>query len=93
MVLIEFFGQECPHCAAMKPLVEQLKQEEGIEIQQFEVWHSKENQEQMRSYADVLAEACGGDLGVPAFINAETKKSLCGEVDYETLKAWAKESP
>ncbi|MFQ5406475.1 MAG: hypothetical protein ACE5DI_04955 [Candidatus Micrarchaeia archaeon] len=90
MALIEFYGAECPHCLAMKPRVEQLEKEEGVTIEQFEVWHNAENQEKMRSYAEVLAPACGGDLGVPAFINTDTKDALCGEVTYETLKTWAK---
>jgi hypothetical protein len=31
-------------------------------------------------------DECGG---VPFFFNTETKKWLCGEVEYEEIKKWA----
>ena len=37
----------------------------------------------MRSYADILAPKCGGQLRVPTFINVETKRRHCGEIAYE----------
>ena len=67
----------------MAPLVEKIKKE-GIEIEQFEVWHSEENAEKMKQYDKGF---CGG---VPFFINTETNKFLCGGVDEEALRAWAK---
>ena len=33
MALLEFYGQECPHCDNMKPLIERLKSEEKLEIE------------------------------------------------------------
>ncbi len=87
--LIEFWGRECPHCKAMAPLVDKLKKETGAEVSQLEVWHDEKNQDEMRKHEKLLVPVCGGDLGVPAFVNLKTKAALCGEVDYETLKKWA----
>lgn len=83
-MLLEFYGTECHFCIQMQPLVEQLKKEEGIEIVQYETWHNPKNVVKMREYDKGL---CGG---VPFFFNTDTGKHLCGAVDYETLKKWAK---
>lgn len=82
--LIEFYGKECPHCEKMAVLVERLRAEEGIEIEQFEVWHDEANMARAEE-CDKVAK-CGG---VPFFFNTETKKALCGEATYEELKKWA----
>ena len=83
-MLLEFFGTECPHCMRMHPLVEKLEQEEGVEVQKFEVWHNEDNAKKMEQYDRGW---CGG---VPFFYNTETKKFICGETSYELLKKWAK---
>lgn len=87
--IIYFYGRECPHCAAMSPLVEKLAKEENIEIKKLEVWHNEKNAKLMRSYAKMIEPACGGELGVPALVNPKTKRVLCGETSYNTLKSWA----
>ncbi len=87
--LIMFWGRECPHCHVMMPLVDRLEKEKKVKLVRLEVWHNKENAEQMRKHAGVLRAACGGELGTPAFYNERTKNALCGEVDYETLAEWA----
>lgn len=39
-----FWGQGCPHCAAEKPFLEELaKKYPQLEIKEFEVYYSKEN--------------------------------------------------
>ena len=81
-VIIEFYGTECPHCIRMKPIVERLKSE-GVEFQEFEVWHSDENARKMEEYDKGY---CGG---VPFFINSATNKWICGGTSYEELKALA----
>jgi len=81
--LIEFYGKECPHCQSMEPLIERLKQEEGLHILKLEVWHNEENATLMREYDK---SRCGG---VPFFYNTKTGKWLCGAVSYEKLKEWA----
>jgi hypothetical protein len=71
------------------PRVEKLEEETGIRFDKKEVWHDEENQDLMRSFRPVLAPKCGGQLRVPTFFNPETGDVVCGEIDYETLKAWA----
>lgn len=83
-MLIEFFGETCPHCKEMAPLVDRLKSEEGVEIEQLEVWNNEENMKKMESLDQ---GKCGG---VPFFINTETGKFICGSTDYDSLKNWAK---
>lgn len=83
MALLEFYGETCPHCLKMAPLVEQLKGE-GFEVEQYEVWNNEENAKKMQEYDTGL---CGG---VPFFYNTDTKKFICGSTEYEQLLAWAK---
>ncbi len=87
-----YYGKECPHCHAMMHLVDKIKEEEGIEIEKKEVWHDEKNAEEMRSHEEVIAPACGGDLGVPVFFSKKTNKALCGEVPYEDFKKWVMEN-
>ena len=82
MALLEFYGDSCPHCVKMAPLVERLKSE-GTEIETLEVWQNEDNAKRM---AELDKGLCGG---VPFFYNTETKTFLCGEAILEDLKAWA----
>ena len=82
--LVEFYGTECVHCREMEPLINKLKKEERIEITRLEVWHNQKNAELMQKLDQ---GKCGG---VPFFYNKKTGKWLCGSVEYERLKAWAK---
>ncbi len=84
--LLEFFGTECPHCRTMKPSVERLEKELGVELEKYEVWHNDENQKLMDQYDRGY---CGG---VPFYFNTASNKFICGAVPYEELKAWAEES-
>ncbi len=39
-----FYGEECPHCANVKPFLEELEQRyPGLKIRRFEVWHDQKN--------------------------------------------------
>lgn len=69
----------------MAPLVERLKDEAGVEVQEFEVWHNEGNAILMKKYDKGY---CGG---VPFFFNKKTGKWICGETDFERLKEWALE--
>lgn len=82
MTLYEFYGEECPHCEKMEPLVENLK-DAGFDIKQLEVWHDEDNAAKQEELDD---GKCGG---VPFFINTETGEWICGETDFETLERWA----
>lgn len=83
MSLLEFYGETCPHCVTMKPLVEKLEAELGVKVEKFEVWNNEDNAKKMEEYDTGL---CGG---VPFFFNTESKKFICGSSDYTALKAWA----
>jgi thiol-disulfide isomerase/thioredoxin len=87
--LLMFHGRECPHCKKMMPLVERLEKENDIHFEKYEVWHDEKNADLMRSYRDVLAPKCGGQLRVPTFFNPETSDVMCGEVEFDKLKEWA----
>ena len=89
--LIWFSGRECPHCRRLRPTVEQMQAETGVNITELEVWHNEENARVMRGYGEAIKNACGGDLGVPAFYNEKTGKAICGMVTLEKLKSWALE--
>ncbi len=83
-----FWARECPHCRNMMPLVDRLIEEEGVEIEKLEIWHNEENADLMRSFKDVIAPKCGGQLRTPTFFDSETNDVVCGEVEYEALKEW-----
>lgn len=83
MTLYEFYGDGCPHCEKMSPKVEEVEEDEGVEIQQKEVWEDKQNAEKQQELDD---GKCGG---VPFFYNTETHQWICGEADKEKLTAWA----
>jgi hypothetical protein len=51
----------------------------------------KKNASEMRKYAKIIMPACGGSLGVPAFVNKEKKTCFCGENSYADLKKWIKQ--
>ncbi len=83
MALQEFYGESCPHCITMKPLVEQLEQELGVTVEKLEVWNNEQN-------AEILEKCDTGECGgVPFFYNTESRKTICGSADYEKLKEWA----
>ncbi len=88
--IIMFHGKECPHCHIMMPLADRLIKEAGVEIEKLEVWHSKENADKMRKHEDLIKKSCGGELGVPTFLDEENNRAFCGEASYEDLKKWAK---
>ena len=84
MPLQEFYGTECSHCNAMRPLVERLEKEEKVKVEKYEVWHNDDNAKKL----ELLDEGrCGG---VPFFFNTESNKWICGEAEYDELKKWAK---
>ncbi|MFH1712493.1 MAG: thioredoxin domain-containing protein [Patescibacteria group bacterium] len=82
MSLLEFYGETCPHCITMAPLIEKLK-EDGFTVEQFEVWNNTDNAKKMEEHDKGM---CGG---VPFFINTDSGEFLCGSVDYDALKVWA----
>ena len=43
----------------------------------------------MRKLKNIIVKASGGDLGVPCFVNLDTKDAIVGECSYEELREWA----
>ncbi len=86
--ILEFYGAECPHCQTMEPIVAQVEQDLGFNVTKYEVWHDDANREIFMQYTDIVSPACGGSLGVPAFVNTKTRKAVCGEMTAEQLKAF-----
>ena len=82
-----FHGRECPHCHIMQHIVDKLI-EEGANIEKLEVWHDENNAKEMRKFSEVIMPVCGGDLGVPAFLDKEGNRAICGELSYIELKEW-----
>ena len=80
--LIEFYGTECVHCKQMEPLMEKLSKELKAKIKRLEVWHNSENMK-------LLLQLVPGARAIPIFFNRKTGKSILGNTDYDTLKAWA----
>lgn len=81
--LLEFYGEECPHCEDMHLLVAKLEKELGVKLEKYEIWHNEKNSKLMDKYDKNF---CGG---VPFFYNTKTNKWICGSTDYEELKGWA----
>ncbi len=80
MALLEFYGEECPHCIKMFEVSKKLAAETGLAFERNEVWHHPENEKKMEPLDH---GRCGG---VPFFINTDTDKFICGEASYEELK-------
>jgi thiol-disulfide isomerase/thioredoxin len=58
-----FWGQGCPHCAKEKPFLEELKQKyPQLEVKDFEVYYSRENQELFKKVAQAYKTQ---PVGVP----------------------------
>ncbi len=86
--IIEFYGETCPHCVSMRPIIQQLEDELEVEITKLEVWQNPENEKIMAQYSDIIGEACGGYAGVPAFVNTQTHQALCGVQEEAILRAF-----
>jgi len=82
-MLLEFYGRECPHCKRIRPMLEHLEKENGLEIKRYEVWHDEKNAELMDKYAK---DRC---LGVPFLFNTDTQDFVCGEEGFKRIKEWA----
>lgn len=77
----------------MGPVITEVERQIGRRFERLEVWHHPENRARMRQVADVLRNACGGMIGVPAFFNEATGEALCGEQEFDTLLLWTQKKP
>jgi thiol-disulfide isomerase/thioredoxin len=92
MGIIMYHGAECPHCHRMMPIVAKVEKETGFKFDKKEVWHDEKNADEMRKHKKLIAPACGGDLGTPAFYSTKTHKVICGEMEYEPFLEWVKKN-
>ncbi len=81
-MLYFFYGEECPHCHDMLPIVDKLN-EGGAKIEKLETWHNDDNASKLEA---IDKGKCGG---VPYFWNDESKQWICGSTTEERVKAWA----
>lgn len=84
MSLYEYFGDTCPHCIEMRPMVEKLEHELGVSVEKREVWNNDENAKILEGIDNGL---CGG---VPFFYDDVRKTFICGATDEATMRAWMK---
>lgn len=82
-MLIMFYGDGCPHCDKMEPLVTRLEKESKVKVERLEVWNDAKNSAEQEKYDTGI---CGG---VPFFMNTVTGENICGEAPYKDLKKWA----
>ena len=82
-----FYSVNCEHCDAMLPIINELLQEQGIEIDVVEV--KADDSESVAFYDQYEKGNCGG---VPFFVNTMTGAWLCGEVTKAELQAWAEQT-
>ncbi len=65
VTLYFFWGEDCPHCAAAKPMLAALEARyPQLEVRSLEVWNSAENQ---RVFSDMIAKFGIKRTGVPTF--------------------------
>jgi thiol-disulfide isomerase/thioredoxin len=82
-MLYFFYGEECPHCHEMMPVVDKLIAE-GTRITKLETWRIEENAKKLEG---VDKGRCGG---VPFFYNDENDQFICGSTSEENVRKWAK---
>jgi thiol-disulfide isomerase/thioredoxin len=88
---IEFYGAECPHCAKMKPILEKVEIETGVNFTKLEIWHNDTNRDIFLTHADSIQKDCGV-LGVPTFYSVKTDRAICGEINEARLKRFILEN-
>ena len=82
---VEFYGEGCPHCQKMIPIVAQIENETGVHFEKLEIWNNATNKDVYLQYSEYIARDCGS-LGIPTFIGLKTNKSICGEKSADELK-------
>lgn len=78
MSTIEFYGETCPHCIGLRPIVKRAEEATKQKIEKLEVWNNQKNQAKMNKYEEIISKACGGFAAVPSFVNTKTNQALCG---------------
>jgi len=70
-IVYYFYGQGCPHCAAIEPFMENMTQKyPDVDIRMLEVWYNQTNQQ---IYTQVNAQAgISSPQGVPEVVIGKT---------------------
>jgi thiol-disulfide isomerase/thioredoxin len=70
-IVYYFYGQGCPHCAAIEPFMENMtKKYPDVDIRMLEVWYNQTNQQ---IYTQANAEAgISSPQGVPEVVIGKT---------------------
>lgn len=87
--LLFFYGTDCPHCEAMRPLLGKLAFETGVVFDERDVWTNQADYRVYENYQNRVSAKDPECVGLPFFYNTQTGDYLCGEVNYRTLKKWA----
>lgn len=82
-MLYFFYGEDCPHCHTVMPIVDKLISE-GVKIEKLETWNNKENGKLAHKKDH---GKCGG---VPFFLNEESGEWICGSTEESNIRTWAK---
>ena len=82
---VEFYGEGCPHCNKMVPIVAQVENDTGVQFEKMEIWYNDTNKAFYRNYQDYITRDCGF-LGVPTFLSLKTNRSICGEKSADELE-------
>ncbi len=84
-----FYGTDCPHCDAMRPLIGKLAFDAGIILDERDVWTNQADFRLYENYQNHVAKTDPECMGLPFFYDTKTGSYLCGEVSYKELLAWA----
>ncbi len=82
--LIEFYGEECPHCFKMQKIISKFEKKHKTKLTKLEVWHNEENKKSMEEFAVLKKQR-----NVPFFYNKDNGKFICGEATLKELEDWA----
>lgn len=69
--LIYFWGNGCPHCAAVDDFVNSWEFKDKLDVQKFEVWYNKQNQALMTKLAGEKCNIKPQGMSVPLLIKPE----------------------
>ena len=92
---VEFYGEDCPHCQKMIPIVSQVENETGVTFEKLEVWHNDTNRAEYLKHGDEVMKDCNlqhEGIVVPTFMSMKNYKSICGEKSVEELKKFVIEN-
>ena len=87
-----FRGEGCPHCAEAEEWFDSIEEEYGdyFDVQDYEVWYNKDNNELMTFVAEHMGEDLD-NLGVPYMIIGEYSYSGFNSADADLLLSYIME--